>query len=86
MHAYHRLQQLEQTYASINLERNILEQKMSQREEYRRTFHQVKAEELQDEIRNIEIQKVKCETRNENLLRNIRNCIDEQNNGTNKLL
>ena len=68
---------MESTYASINLERSILEQKMAQREEYRKAFHQVKADELQDEIRKIEIQKVKCETRNENLLKNIRNCLEE---------
>ena len=49
---------------------------MKQREEYRKTYNEIKSQEIKDEITNIEIMKVKCQARNQNLLQNIRNFSD----------
>lgn len=72
-----RIKQLEETYVALNLERNILENRMKQREEYRKTYNEIKMQEIKDEITSIEIMKVKCQARNQNLLENIRKCLDD---------
>jgi len=48
-------------------------------------FHDVKAQELQDEIAKIQVQKVKCSARNQNLLQNIDKALEANDSGANKI-
>ena len=54
-----KLQELQNNYAAINMERVLLEKKMDHREEYKKVFFTVKAEEIKDELANLEIQKIR---------------------------
>jgi hypothetical protein len=53
------------------MERVLLEKKMDHREEYKKVFFTVKAEEIKDELANLEIQKIRSQARNKNLMENI---------------
>lgn len=77
MNFYTKIKDLEETYKKINLERTILETTMLNRQEYRREFYDTKSLEIKEEIAQIEIQKVKCRARNQNLLENITKCLDQ---------
>lgn len=86
MNFYGKIQDLQDQYSALNLERQLLEQKMKQREEFQRTFHAVRAQELQDELAHIEVQQIKGRARNQNLLQNIQRCVEQDQEGTARLL
>ena len=45
----------------------------------------MRAQELQDEIAKIEIQKIKSRARNQNLLKNIQRCVEQDQESTSRL-
>ena len=58
---------------------------MQQRQDYKRVYHEVKADEIKDEIAKIEIQKIKCSARNQNLLANIQRVLDQDEESNQRL-
>ena len=44
---------------------------MEHREEYKKVFFTVKSDEIKDELANLEIQKIRSQARNKNLMENI---------------
>lgn len=59
---------------------------MQQRQDYKRVYHEVKADEIKDEIAKIEIQKIKCSARNQNLLSNIQRVLDQDEDSNQRLV
>lgn len=85
MNFYQKIQELQDQQSALTLQRQLLEQKIKQREEFTATYHSVKAQELQDEIAKIEIQKIKSRARNQNLLKNIQSSIKQDQESTMRL-
>jgi chromosome segregation ATPase len=58
---------------------------MEHRQQYTKAFYQIKHEELQDQMAKIQIQKVKSSARNQALLKNIENALDQNESSSNKI-
>ena len=85
MNFYHKIEELQETYQSLHMQRTLLEQRMSQKEEYKKAYLEVKSKELQDEISKIEIQQIKTRARNANLLQNIRKTLEQDQASSEKI-
>ena len=46
MNFYHKIEELQETYQSLHMQRTLLEQRMSQKEEYKKAYLEVKSKEL----------------------------------------
>ena len=55
----------------------MLEQRMKQRQEYKQAYFRIKSDDIQSELAQIEVQKVKASARNQALLRNIEEALRE---------
>ena len=59
---------------------------MEHREEYKKVFFTVKSDEIKDELANLEIQKIRSQARNKNLMENIQRLINQDEESSMRLL